>query len=396
MEKSNIILFGLCTIAIFLVLTTIVSASGQIIPGIIMGYNESVNPEGYVFLNGSDGNLNATNRLLIGAGDTYALGETGGASTHTHPHASDGGQLNMFSSGYPLTIIQTLPAGSKVPGGSATKSSGTTDAVSNYPATYGSNFMEARIESNTIKAGSEFWWNASIEDIPEGTEVMSEIYNRFMVGAGGLWDSGETAGSNTHTDYDTVSGTFSLYNGPVLGGAGGTLGTSGTWSGVLQAIGQNSIPLSWGLIPLRATQDIPLYSHMVFGFNGTLASLNNTGFSVFEDTYDKFIISAGDTFDVGEETGSNSHTGTADWGGSGTLPSGSTITTGAHPQQWLNLITIGGDLTLGSADNTPPYLAVYFVEYYVEENCWTYENEYLSIPPECDYQDLGVIIGEIS
>jgi len=41
-------------------------------------------PVGWSLCDGSNGTPDLRNRMLIGAGDTYIVGATGGSSTHTH------------------------------------------------------------------------------------------------------------------------------------------------------------------------------------------------------------------------------------------------------------------------------------------------------------------------
>jgi len=50
----------------------------------------------------------------------------------------------------------------------------------------------------------------------------------------------------------------------------------------------------------------------------------------------------------------------------------------------------------GASGNVDVISAELKVDYETDCNCYTFEDDYLSIPPECDYQDLGNILGEIS
>jgi len=45
--------------------------------------SESDIPRGWVLCNGSNGTRDLRSRFIVGAGDTYAVGDTGGATTHT-------------------------------------------------------------------------------------------------------------------------------------------------------------------------------------------------------------------------------------------------------------------------------------------------------------------------
>lgn len=68
-------------------------ASGETVPsgGIIMWSGSEV-PEGWALCNGEDGTPDLRNRFIVGSGDTYAVGETGGSSTSlTVSYGSMGG-----------------------------------------------------------------------------------------------------------------------------------------------------------------------------------------------------------------------------------------------------------------------------------------------------------------
>lgn len=61
------------------------SADSMIPPGIICMWSGSAAsiPEGWALCNGSNGTPNLQNRFIVGAGDTYTVGATGGANTVT-------------------------------------------------------------------------------------------------------------------------------------------------------------------------------------------------------------------------------------------------------------------------------------------------------------------------
>lgn len=73
---------------------------------IIMWYGDPGDiPDGWALCDGTGGTPNLENRFIVGAGDTYALGATGGAASVT----SDGGNLSLTINGTALTAAQ-LPA----------------------------------------------------------------------------------------------------------------------------------------------------------------------------------------------------------------------------------------------------------------------------------------------
>jgi len=47
-------------------------------------------PAGWSLCDGGNGRPDLRNRFIVGAGDTYAPDDTGGALTHTHPFTGDG------------------------------------------------------------------------------------------------------------------------------------------------------------------------------------------------------------------------------------------------------------------------------------------------------------------
>jgi len=47
-------------------------------------------PSGWVLCNGANGTPDLRNKFIVGAGDTYAVDETGGAVEHTHVFLGDG------------------------------------------------------------------------------------------------------------------------------------------------------------------------------------------------------------------------------------------------------------------------------------------------------------------
>lgn len=84
-------------------------------------------PAGWVLCNGANGTPDLRNKFVIGAGNTYAVDETGGDTEHTHGFTGDGHD-------------HTLPGGPDIQGGiniSATSTTGyatgTTDPGNTLP-----------------------------------------------------------------------------------------------------------------------------------------------------------------------------------------------------------------------------------------------------------------------
>ena len=60
-------------------------------------------PDGWVLCDGNNGTPDLRNRFIIGAGDSYAPAETGGALTHTHSINFDSHEHSL-KSGSPLEV----------------------------------------------------------------------------------------------------------------------------------------------------------------------------------------------------------------------------------------------------------------------------------------------------
>lgn len=84
-------------------------------------------PSGYQLCDGTNGTPDLRNSFLVGAGDTYAVGATGGATTHTHvfsgnghTHSIDfGGELaagvDYAAETTPSSAVGTTDAGDSLP-----------------------------------------------------------------------------------------------------------------------------------------------------------------------------------------------------------------------------------------------------------------------------------------
>jgi hypothetical protein len=87
--------------------TDIVSAVPTFVPGMIMMWSGSTAtiPTGWLLCNGSSGTPDLRDRMVIGAGSTYAVAATGGAATttlitanlasHTHTYSSTSGNTSV-------------------------------------------------------------------------------------------------------------------------------------------------------------------------------------------------------------------------------------------------------------------------------------------------------------
>ena len=65
------------------------------IGGIILWYgNINTIPSGFVLCDGTNGTPDLRDKFIVGAGGSYVVGETGGASTHTHTQGNTGNEAS--------------------------------------------------------------------------------------------------------------------------------------------------------------------------------------------------------------------------------------------------------------------------------------------------------------
>lgn len=66
-------------------------------------------PEGWHLCDGTEGTPNLRDKFIVGAGSSYAPGETGGNTTHTHTIASSGSHTHTLPAS--TVIIDSSPSG---------------------------------------------------------------------------------------------------------------------------------------------------------------------------------------------------------------------------------------------------------------------------------------------
>ena len=87
-------------------------------------------PAGYVLCNGANGTPDLRNRFLVGAGDTYAVGDNGGAVNHNHDFTTNGHNHQLLGG----TVVQGgVPLGDTT---STDTDTGTTDNANSLPPYY--------------------------------------------------------------------------------------------------------------------------------------------------------------------------------------------------------------------------------------------------------------------
>ena len=92
-------------------------------------------PSGFVLCNGNNGTPDLRDKFVVGAGDSYAVNDSGGADTHTHDFTTDGHNHYTFA-GAPW-VDPTGDTGQIT----TNQDTGTTDAGSSLPPYYALAFI---------------------------------------------------------------------------------------------------------------------------------------------------------------------------------------------------------------------------------------------------------------
>jgi hypothetical protein len=86
-------------------------------------------PSGWYLCNGANGTPDLRDRFVVGAGSTYAVGDSGGATTHTHTYSGT-------TSTYTADVPTGGSSGTNKGGTHSHTYSGTTSSSSNLPPYY--------------------------------------------------------------------------------------------------------------------------------------------------------------------------------------------------------------------------------------------------------------------
>jgi len=92
-------------------------------------------PAGWQLCDGTNGTPDLRNRFIVGAGDTYTPGDTGGDTNHTHTFTTDGHHHSLL----PGTVVAS---GTNMSSTTTTaQDSGTTDTSNHRPPYYALAFI---------------------------------------------------------------------------------------------------------------------------------------------------------------------------------------------------------------------------------------------------------------
>lgn len=151
------------------VLATPAQINNPIPSGLISMWSGSIAtiPSGWILCNGANGTPDLRNRFVVGAGDTYSVGATGGATTqslstanlpaHTHTISGTSGAAGSHTHsindpGHAHTIVNAYAANSKYPGNNGVAEiSGTTNTAA---ATTGITINAAADHTHTFSGTS--------------------------------------------------------------------------------------------------------------------------------------------------------------------------------------------------------------------------------------------------
>lgn len=185
----------------FVAMPFITNAAPQGIPpkGVV-GWTKPGVPPGFDLADGNDGRKDLRNKFIIGAGDTYAFGDTGGADSHVHTGSSDQHFHQLFE-------------GTDIQGGSFNTSwatlnrtiSFTTNSRDSVPPNYALTYIQNTSGiTQPIIAGMVVWTKK--EAIPTGyVTPHADIVNKLIVGAGDTFNIGDNDSTGTHTHTGTAN-----------------------------------------------------------------------------------------------------------------------------------------------------------------------------------------------
>lgn len=345
--------------------------TGAVFPGMIIMYDSDGSLEYYRACDGTGGRPDLRDKIIVGAGDTYDLGDTGGVIPHKHSITG--------------TATSLLQEGSKIKSGSFYRNGGTasvnateTSEVSVLPPYNAMPFWQVVTYPQGVPNGGVVWWDGTSGDIPTGWSVAAYLQGRFSIGAGNLYSRRD---KNAATGYvhghgsTALTGSYTIpyampyvFKRVVSGGdwADNVNIIQGTWSGAASGAAASFLPPFYALWPIENTSGGTrgITSGMVLLFNAAIGTLP-AGYSEFTAAQNRFIMGVGEEagYDLGETGGSDTHTHAyGGGGGTGDFPSGTHLLDEDPDGDYDSGVNISANTSCSSVSNFSPYHALYLVK----------------------------------
>jgi len=191
----------------YLALAFISSATEQALPDdVIVGWARGLDtiPTGFSVCDGTSGTRDMQDNFIVGAGDTYSVGDTGGTTSHTHTGTSN-------------SHNHDLPEGTDLDLGSnrnenlnASTVTFTTDSTANLPPYHALIYIQNTSgTTQEVKAGMIVIHQGSVASIEAGYTLCDgdsgspDLTDEFIVGAGDTYEDDETGGATEHSHIGT-------------------------------------------------------------------------------------------------------------------------------------------------------------------------------------------------
>ncbi len=196
-------------------------------PGSIVLWSGSIAsiPRDWNLCDGDNSTPDLQDKFIIGAGNTYNVGDNSSGTTHTHSGTTDGHN-------------HTIAKGSGNSSGSlGTTTSTNTDTYETNASTLLPPFYSLAYIQNThtgtlgIFTGMIVWWTGTVVGIPrgfalcDGNNSTPDLTDQFVVGAGNTYVVDETGGTDDHSHTGNTDGHFHTMPkaGSGAGGGGGSI-----------------------------------------------------------------------------------------------------------------------------------------------------------------------------
>jgi hypothetical protein len=238
-------------------------------------------------------------------------------------------------------------------------------------------FKKISFNSNQrlLPIGVIIQWSGVIQDIPrgfvlcDGNNSTPDLRDRFVIGAGNLYNVNATGGSATHIH-------------TVGGGAGGSLnaGTAiinsapaGSWTpGFSISISMNSpaknhLPNFYSLCYIMTTTIGAIPNNAIVLWSGSVDSIPEgyqlcNGSNGTDDLKDCFIIGAGTSYNPKDTGGADAHSHSFAFGGVGGALSAGNIILNSGTGGADHTCIYSGTCSLASVDSRPPYYALAYIQ----------------------------------